>query len=253
MRAMVSQPTAPMAMNSAARLPRGNTVDRMMTMKTYGSAYTMSTKRIIAASIAPAEIARDRAPGDADARRSPASASSAEQPAKRAAPACRARTGRARAGRCRANAGFELRRRREVLPVERVVAPGRDATAPASASSASSTEHDATRVTRAFTTGARADRASHRARSATRLQTSVNDAVDEDHAHDQRVVAIDGALHEIAARTRQAEHGLDHQRAGDDERHGRSEITHHRDQRGAQRVAQQDHARTAGPWRARCG
>ena len=33
-RAMVSQPTAPMAMNKAARLPRGNSVDRMMTMNT---------------------------------------------------------------------------------------------------------------------------------------------------------------------------------------------------------------------------
>ena len=67
MRAMVSQPTAPMAMNSAAMLPRANSVDRMITKKMYGSAYTMSTKRIIARVDAAAEIARGRAPGDADA------------------------------------------------------------------------------------------------------------------------------------------------------------------------------------------
>ena len=34
------------------------------------------------------------------------------------------------------------------------------------------------------------------------------------------IVAIDGALDEEAAGARQAEHGFDHQRAGDHERHG---------------------------------
>ncbi len=38
MRAMVSHPTAPMAMNNAAMLPRSNSDARMITMNTYGSA-----------------------------------------------------------------------------------------------------------------------------------------------------------------------------------------------------------------------
>jgi hypothetical protein len=38
MRAIVSQPTAPIARNSAKMLPRAKIDERMMTMKTYGSA-----------------------------------------------------------------------------------------------------------------------------------------------------------------------------------------------------------------------
>ena len=37
MRAIVSHPTAPMAMNSTYTFPRAKIVDRMMTMKMYGS------------------------------------------------------------------------------------------------------------------------------------------------------------------------------------------------------------------------
>ena len=53
MRAMVSHPTAPMATNRTARLPRSNRVVRMITMNRYGSEYNTSTKRIIHSSVRP--------------------------------------------------------------------------------------------------------------------------------------------------------------------------------------------------------
>src|SRR6185436_1224749 len=45
-----------------------------------------------------------------------------------------------------------------------------------------------------------------------------DDAVHDDHPHHERVVAIDRALHEIAPRPRQPEHGFDDERTRDDER-----------------------------------
>jgi hypothetical protein len=52
MRAIVSQPTAPIARKISHRL-RPNTTVRMMTKNMYGSAYSTSTTRIIQASTRP--------------------------------------------------------------------------------------------------------------------------------------------------------------------------------------------------------
>src|SRR2546428_4893382 len=47
--------------------------------------------------------------------------------------------------------------------------------------------------------------------------------VEDDHAHDERVIAVERALHEIAADAGNPEDGLDHHRSGDDAGHGRAE------------------------------
>ena len=117
MRAMVSQPTAPMAMNSAAMLPRSNIVDRMMTMNTYGSAYTMSTKRIMAASMRPPTIAGGGAPGDADAHADQRGEHADQQRDAQRLHAAREQVA-AEPVRAEPVRGFELRRRGLVLPVE---------------------------------------------------------------------------------------------------------------------------------------
>ncbi len=52
-RAVVSHPTAPIAMNSPATLLRPKTVEKMITMNRYGSEYNTSTKRIISSSVRP--------------------------------------------------------------------------------------------------------------------------------------------------------------------------------------------------------
>src|SRR3569833_383188 len=53
MRAVVSQPTAPIAQNNTGRLPRSKSVVRMITMNRYGSEYRTSTNRIISSSVRP--------------------------------------------------------------------------------------------------------------------------------------------------------------------------------------------------------
>ncbi len=52
-RAVVSQPTAPMARNRPARLPRPKKAEKMMTTKRYGNEYSTSTNRIISSSVRP--------------------------------------------------------------------------------------------------------------------------------------------------------------------------------------------------------
>src|SRR5579872_4876862 len=48
------------------------------------------------------------------------------------------------------------------------------------------------------------------------VQQDYERAIEDHHAHDERVVAVERALHEIAADAGNAEDGLDHHRARDD-------------------------------------
>src|SRR5258708_1741322 len=54
-------------------------------------------------------------------------------------------------------------------------------------------------------------------------------SVEDDDAHDEGVIAVEGALHEIAADARNPENLLDHHRSGDDAGNRRAEIGHHRE------------------------
>ena len=123
MRAMVSQPTAPMAMNSAARLPRGNSVDEDDDDEDVRQRVHDVDEAHHRRVDAPAHEARERAPRDADAH----AHQGGEQP-QRQRHAQRLHAAGEQVAPQPVGAepvrGLELRRHGQVLPVERGVAPG---------------------------------------------------------------------------------------------------------------------------------
>ena len=79
--------------------------------------------------------------------------------------------------------------------------------------------------------------------SARKFSAMTKRRVTDHHAHHQRVVAVERALHEIAADAGQAENLLHHQRAGENAGQRRAQITDQRQRGRAQGMAQHDAVR----------